>query len=115
MKRTWISNLVWICLLVAALIGSGYMAARLIRASIGYHVQSQFEVMPPDDDALKQWLSAQRGIVGHTVSIQRDGRRLDVMFIMTQDMFGYPPIPPLEAASRRLGYVGADARFHDVR
>lgn len=88
-----------------------------VYASLGYHMESRFGHLPPDDEPLTAWLAAQRGVVSHTVRVERVGDDLQtvrVKFIMAQNLAGEPAIPDLNTACEKLGYGSPTDRFNDV-
>jgi hypothetical protein len=99
---------------VLLLAGLLEVSCRFITASLSYGVYADFEVLPADDQAFEDWLKSQPGVVPHTVHLYREGKRLNIFFIMTRDGWGRPAVPDLEGACRRLGYGGPHATFRDI-
>ena len=111
-------------LALAALLAVATLAFAALRhlarfgASIGYDVRADFTTVPADDANLESWLKSQPGIIPDTVTIRRvDGTptTLEVFFIQSRNLFGHPPIPPLDTTCQRLGYSGPNSRFRDVQ
>ena len=105
--RRWKGFLVAL-LVVGGIAGGACYRLRQIQASIGYAIQVEFEQMPPDDEALGQWLKTQPGVVPNTAHVQRDGKSLRMWWIMTQSIGPRePPVPDFSAAFERFAYIGA--------
>jgi hypothetical protein len=86
-----------------------------IPASRVYEVRAEFGSMPADDDALRQWLTEQPGVIAHTCHMKREGNAVRVTFIQVRNMVGQPSFPDLESECKRLGYSGSDPVFRDYR
>lgn len=98
---------------VAAVLTAAWAGLKSIPASLGYDVEAEFSEIPPNDDALEEWLRTQPGVVRAFVG-QREGepKVLVVSFIMVRNGWG-PPLPDLDAKCDELGYRGRVGRFRD--
>jgi len=85
-----------------------------VYASFGYHVQAAVDTWPSDDEALREWLLQQPGVVKHTLRIDRSEQDLEIFFIQSRNLAGDPPFPDLDPRCRMLGY-GDKVEFRDVR
>jgi hypothetical protein len=98
-----------------ATIGVVWVGSRFIPVSQVYSVRAEFDTLPPNDRELERWLRSQKGVLSHTVCVERHGQTLRVIWIMTQSMNGSPPTPELERAWERLRYVNAsNVDWHHV-
>jgi len=82
----------------------------------GYCLEAKFESLPPNDKALKKWLQDQPGIVPRLVAIGRfdpDKKLLCVTFVQVRNLAGRAPIPDVDAACERLGYLKPNGPFRD--
>jgi hypothetical protein len=103
-------------LIIAVAWGAYYWFIHSVHASLGYCLEAKFESFPPNDRELKKWLQAQPGIVPHHVAIgrfDRDKKLLCIAFTQVRNLAGKPPIPDVDAACERLGYVKPDGPFRD--
>ena len=103
-------------LLVIAMGGIGLLvaavAARSIKPSISYSLLATFEEMPADDVELQRWLEDQPGV--YRAVVTRRDERLEIVFGMSRDLTGRPPLPDFEGNFERLGYRGL-SEFRDFR
>ena len=103
-------------LLAIALGGIGLLvagvAAKSIKPSISYSLQAKFDEMPADDVGLEQWQKGQPG--AYRAYVTRRGDRLEIVFGMSRDLTGHPPLPDVEGNVERLGYQGL-SEFGDFR
>ena len=85
-----------------------YQVRRAVRVPCSFAMEARFEALPPDDRPLAEWLKAQPGVFG-SVGIGRlgDGRLL-VLFRVSRNLLGEPPVPNLDAAALALGYTGGE-------
>ena len=103
-------------MLTAAIMAATASIATRIPSSFVYSVEASFSQCPKSDKLLVEWLKGQRGIVPHTVSVQRsgpDGSVVRIVFIQVRTFAGDPPFPYLETQCERLGYLGPRGPFVD--
>lgn len=87
---------------------------RVVHVSYGYHVRARYASLPPDDNALAEWLKVQPGVVApHAVNIWRTNQNITVFFLMSRDLRGNPRFPDLESACKKMGYAGQLSLFTD--
>lgn len=98
---------------VAVLLTAVWAGLKSIPVSLLYWVETEFQELPENDDALTAWLAAQPGVI-HAFVGQRKGEpnTLVVSFGMARTGWG-PPFPDLEAKCRELGYRGPTGLFRD--
>lgn len=80
------------------------LALQKVRASFSYGVRAEFREVPPEDKELEQWLASQPGVV--RVGVGRDGKVIQVVWIMVQNLRGSPSAPDIRSEFERLGYRG---------
>ena len=102
-----------IILLLVLVLGEGWWLAHKIKSSNGYNVQAEFAQLPPNDEALEEWLRQQPGVVEHAVHVERNGQNVRVFFIIVQNLRKQPPFPRLEEQAAVLGYADIKATWHD--
>ena len=76
-----------------------------IHVSRVYRVRASYAQMPADDKQLDTWIKSQPGVVADTVRTVRTGDELQVRLIMSQTLFGDPPIPDFSGACDVLEYA----------
>jgi hypothetical protein len=111
-RRTW---LIGIGLLGAVFLTTCTIFRHHVYPSFGYSVEARFDVMPPNDKALIDWLKSQPGVVGGmgVNRFEEDQKLLQIIFTMSQNFAGEPPFPNLDGIVPTLGYSGADGPFRD--
>ena len=105
-----------ILVVVLILLGAVQMVRKTIHASLGYTVESRFAQLPADDSQLQAWIRSQPGIAAHTVSVDRvdhEGKTVRVFFIQSRALSGDPPLPDLDGACNRFGYLSPVYKFRD--
>jgi hypothetical protein len=101
-------GLVAALMFVGGCVACGWCVLRQVKASIGYSIRVDCESLPPDDEAIEQWLKTQPGIVERTATVHRDGKSVRMGWIMVQSIGPRkPPVPDIRAALERFGYHGA--------
>jgi hypothetical protein len=102
-------------LIAASLVTLAWLLVSLqLHVSRVFCVSAQFARMPADDEALKDWLKTQAGVIPRTVIAERRGDKLYVRFIMSQTVSGNPPFPDLSDQCVDLGY-GPRVDWKDAR
>jgi hypothetical protein len=99
-------------LIVLAVIGVSFgliralflAAAPHIRPSSHYGVRAEFTELPADDAALAEWLSNQPGV--YRAFVNRESRTVRIVWGMSRDLNGNPPLPDLRSSFDRFGYTG---------
>jgi hypothetical protein len=69
-----------------------------------YCIMARFDRLPETDEGLAQWLKTQPGVVAHTVHLTREGSKVRVWFIMSQNLRWSPPMPNLSRQCHLMGY-----------
>jgi hypothetical protein len=95
--------------LIVLLLVALWLATGFLRPSVGYTMCAEFASLPADDQALEQWLRKQPHV--HTVHAKRDGRTLEVFYIINRNRF--QKLPDVQAQCAVLGYSGQVAPFRD--
>ena len=80
-----------------------------VHVSRVYSVAAVYSALPASDTALEDWLKSQRGVIAHTVHVERNNNELHVRFVVSQTLFGGPQLPELLQACNSLGYSAASA------
>jgi hypothetical protein len=114
-RRTWLTATGVLTAIVLACWGLWTLFTHKVHVSWSNHLEAHFEVLPDDDTELRAWLRGQPGVVPHTVWTGRfgeDKKLLSVAFIQARNLAGRPPLPNLDAACKKLGYVNPDGPFH---
>ena len=104
--------------LSGAVVGLWLLVTHSVNASLGYCVEWEFGQMPPNDDALVEWLKVQPGIISRTVQIRRfgaNGTELEVGLIQVRTLAGDPPFPDLDQQCAELGYAQPKGKFVDCK
>jgi len=99
-------------LIVLAVVGVSFgmvralflVAAPHIRPSIHYGVSAEFTELPTDDAALEVWLSNQPGV--YRAFVNRESHTVRIVWGMSRDLSGNPPLPDLRRNFDRFGYAG---------
>jgi hypothetical protein len=106
------------CALLVVFLVAVYSGIRSIPVSYSYGVVTEFDVVPPNDQALDDWIRAQPGVVVHMAGVNRTrvGERwlIEVNYGISRNGWGEPPLPDLDAACAALGYRGQAAPFRSV-
>ena len=102
-------------LVLALIVAAGWCGLHWIPADFSYGLEARFESVPPDDEALAQWVRSQPGVyLAHVQRQQIGGRwRVEVIFGITRNGWGQPPLPDLNKGAADLGYRGEDGPFRD--
>lgn len=95
--------------IILALVALVWLTSVFLRPSVGYNICAEFASMPADDEALEQWLRTQPHV--HNVYAKRDGRRLEVFYIINRSPF--ERLPDVQAQCAVLGYAGQVGPFRD--
>jgi hypothetical protein len=88
-----------------------------VRVSYNYGFEARFTTLPPDDDALVQWIKQQPGVVSSGVGVivlrsGNDAKTIRVTFTQVRNLNGIPPTPDLDTACASLGYGPMETPFH---
>ena len=97
--------------LAAGLLYAGcYQARRAVEVPYSFAVEARFTDLPADDRPFADWLEAQPGVMrGVGIGRLGDGRVL-VLFRLSRNLLGEPPIPRIDEAAADLGYTGGPFR-----
>ena len=100
---------------LAALGVAGWYGLHWVPADFSYGLETEFATVPPDDEALAAWIRSQPGVYSAHVQRVRAGNswRLEVIFGITRNGWGQPPLPALDAAAAEFGYRDAAGPFRD--
>jgi hypothetical protein len=112
------SVLISLGVLSGAVVGLWFLFTHNVHASLGYCVEVEFGQMPPNDDALVEWLKVQAGIIPRTVQVRRfgaNGTELEISFIQQRTLAGDPPFPDLNQQCAALGYAQPKGNFVDCK
>jgi hypothetical protein len=104
--------------LSGTVVGVWLLFTHNVYASLSYCVEIEFGQMPPNDDALVEWLKVQPGIVPPTVQVRRfgaNGTELEVGFIQQRTLADDPPFPDLDQQCTALGYAQPKGKFVDCK
>ena len=80
--------------------------------SWNYRVSARYTRIPLDDDELQNWLRIQPGVVANTVHLKRNGNEIHIIFIMSQNLNGSPPVPDISHECDQLG-LGPSSSWQD--
>ena len=79
-----------------------------------YSVTAAGLEMPQVDRELEAWLKTQPGVVGSSVSVKRNfNYNLNISLEMSQNIFGTPKFPDVDAKCSEMGYRFKTDRFVD--
>jgi hypothetical protein len=94
---------------------AGWYGLHWIPFDSGYGLEAEFVAVPPDDEALAAWVRAQPRVYVAYVNRKRVGDRwrVEVLFGITRNGWGQPPLPALDAAAADFGYRGPAGPFRD--
>ena len=77
----------------------------IVTSSNVYSVSAPFSTAPTEDNELRDWLADQPGVVPHNILIhRRDSNRIELSFVITQNLWKHPAFPDLESQCSELGY-----------
>ena len=102
--RYWLAVSAAVVLAITLCVGIIIVVGKAVKLSVIYGVTAQFEVYPADDRELLSWMEKQPGMI--RVYGTRKPDAVHMVWIMSQDLFGSPPVPEFERAFERLGYQG---------
>jgi hypothetical protein len=101
----------WLLLVVSvlALVGpAGWYGLHCMPADFAYGLEAEFLSVPPDDEPFREWVRSQPGV--YLAAVQRHPAgarwRVEVIFGMSRNGWGQPPLPDLDGAAAQLGYRG---------
>lgn len=75
-----------------------------IKASIGYRLHVDIEVLLGSDQALVDWIATQPGVV--KAFCNRDSEGIEIVWIMVQNLRREPPLPGIRMRLELLNYKG---------
>jgi|KBSSwiStaDraftv2_1062776.scaffolds.fasta_scaffold2250181_2 hypothetical protein len=102
--RYHLRTLLIVIAVIGALLAVFRVASRYIKPSLIYGLRVEFAELPPDDATLEEWLRQQPGVI--KVSVNREPKAIRIVWLMSRDLNGYPPIPDCRQNFERFGYKG---------
>jgi hypothetical protein len=111
MFRYKLRTLLIVVAAVGAVLAFGRIAARRIVPSIGYEIRAEFTELPVNDEAFRQWVEDQPGV--YQAYVNREPNAIRVVYGMSRDLTGDPPLPDFKKNFDRFGYRGL-RRYHPV-
>lgn len=96
------SRIITVVVVVGLLGGFGWLAYRHANAAGVVTYRIDFTSLPESDDALREWLASQPGVLGS--SVHRDGQTVVVEYV--RSIWSDGPVPLLLTETQRLGYGG---------
>jgi hypothetical protein len=108
-------RLVSVTVILGAALAAAWWGLHFVPADLAYEVEAEFTALPANDGPLEDWLRNRPGVYLAHVQRQpvRGSWRLVVVFGMTRNGWGRPPLPDLEGKCAELGYRGQKGRFRD--